>query len=68
MGHTGLTLGGFMQPSAARTLIENPANIEKGLCQRFLWLAPETVTSSFKSLGKVDPKFTATIGMNVLTL
>jgi len=28
-----------------------------------LWLAPETFTSSFKSLGKVDLKFTATIGM-----
>jgi len=50
-----------MQPSIARSFIENSANIEKGLCQRFLWLAPEPVTSSFESLGKVNPGFTATI-------
>ena len=62
MGHTGLTLGGFMQPSIAGSFIENPANNEKGLCQRFLWLTPEPVTSSFNSLGKVNSEFTATIG------
>ena len=31
---TGLTLGGFMQLSIARSFIENPANIEKRLCLR----------------------------------
>ena len=35
---TGLTVGGFVQPGFARGLIEHPPNIEKGLCQRFLWI------------------------------
>ena len=35
---TNLTLGGFTQPAVARSLIENSANIEKGLSQRFMWV------------------------------
>lgn len=41
MKHTGLTIGGFTQPFVARNLIDVQANVEKGLCQRFLWLVPE---------------------------
>ena len=32
MHHTGLTVGGFIQPSIARNLIEILSNDEKGLC------------------------------------
>ena len=35
--HIGLTVGGFTQPSVARNILEHQANVEKGLCQRFLW-------------------------------
>lgn len=40
MKRTGLTVDGFIQPSIARNLLEQPANMEKGLSQRFLWFAP----------------------------
>ena len=33
---TGLTLGGFIQHSIARNLLEQPANVEKGLCHIFI--------------------------------
>ena len=33
MNHTSLTIGGFMQPSIARNLLEHPLNVDKGLCQ-----------------------------------
>lgn len=35
--HTGLTVGGFMQPSVTTkiNLIENQLNMEKGLCQNY---------------------------------
>ena len=32
MERTGFTVGGFTQPGVAKGLIENPSNIEKGLC------------------------------------
>ena len=62
MGHTGLTIGGFTQPSVARSLIEIPANVEKGLCQRFLWVVPKPPGVQFKLLEKVDQDFTVSIG------
>ncbi len=62
MHHTGLTLGGFTQPCVARNMLENPANVEKGLCQRFLWLVPEPTTVDFKDLQCVDSAFTTAIG------
>lgn len=39
MPGTGLTVAGFTQPTVARTLLEMPPAIEKGLVQRFLWIA-----------------------------
>lgn len=65
MDHTGLTMGGFTQPSVARGLIEHPPNVEKGLCQRFLWLAPQPTLTKFNDLQCVDRSFTAEIGMMV---
>ena len=57
MTHTGLTVGGFMQPSVARNLIEVQANIKKGLCQRFLWLVAEPNAVPFSDLQQVDREF-----------
>ena len=62
MNHTGLTVGGFIQPSVARNMIEAQGNVEKGLCQRFLWLIPQPVNTSFEDLQQVDKEFTSTMG------
>lgn len=62
MRRTGLTLGGFMQPSIARNLLEQHASVEKGLCQRVLWCAPKPTVASFEELEKVDNQFTASVG------
>ena len=62
MRHTGLTIGGFTQPSVARNLIEIPSNVEKGLCQRFLWVVPKPASVPFKDLEKVDTSFTVSVG------
>lgn len=59
--HTGLTVGGFAQPVVARTLIELQANIEKGLCQRFLWVVPKPVAIPLE-LQQVDREFSTAIG------
>ena len=59
---TGMTLGGFIQPSVARALIEQQANVEKGMCQRFLWVVPKPAIVNFYQLQKVDTCFVSTIG------
>ena len=66
MKHTGLTIGGFTQPVVARNLIEIQANVEKGLCQRFLWIAPEPATVSFNELQQVDREFSTALGEQFL--
>ena len=62
MKQTGMTLGRFMQPSTARNILEQPANAEKGLCQRFLWCVPKPTVVSFEELEEVDRDFSASIG------
>ena len=62
MQSTGITLGGFIQPGPARALLEVQANVEKGLCQRFLWLCPSATFVKFNQLQQVDRVFTAEIG------
>ena len=57
-----MTLGGFIQPSMARPLIELQSNVEKGLCQRFLWVVPEPTIAKFDQLQEVDTDFVETIG------
>lgn len=64
MDHTGLTVGGFTQPSVARNLIEIQVNVEKGLCQRFLWVVPKPAPIPFDKLQQVDREFSTGIGMN----
>ena len=56
------TVGGFTQPSVARGLIENASNIEKGLCQRFMWVVPSPTPVPFDDLQPVDSDYTASIG------
>ena len=68
MDHTGLTIGGFIQPSVAKSLVEVQANVEKGLCQRFLWIVPKPAVVPFSELQQVDKDFTATIGMHYSTI
>ena len=63
MKSTSLTVGGFNQPSVARSLIELPGNAEKGLSQRFLWFFPKPVYGDFDSLEPIDSKFIDKIGM-----
>ena len=62
MQHTGLTIGGFTQPSVARNLLEQSVNIEKGLCQRFLSLVPKPITVPFDDLQCVNRDFCTAIG------
>lgn len=59
---TNLTLGGFTQPAVARSLIENSANIEKGLSQRFLWVFPKPTYADFGTLQPINPDFTEALG------
>ena len=66
MKHTGLTIGGFTQPVVAQNLIEIQANVEKGLCQRFLWVAPQPATVSFNDLQQVDQEFSTALGKQIL--
>ena len=63
MSTTSLTVGGFNQPSVARSLIELPGNAEKGLSQRFLWLFPKPVYANFDTLEPIDQHFTDHIGL-----
>ena len=62
MNHTGMTIGGFIQPSVARALIEQQSNVEKGLCQRFLWLVPKPSLVKFEQLQQANPHFVTSLG------
>lgn len=59
MSSTRLTIGGFTQAGTARNLIDMPANSEKGLSHRFLWLFPKPLFGKFSSLEKIDEEFIA---------
>lgn len=61
MSSTYLTVGGFTQPGVARALIEMPANAEKGLSHRFIWLFPNPLYEKFSNLGEVDENFVTRI-------
>ena len=54
MEKTSLTIGGFTQPTVARSLIEMPSNIEKGLSTRFLWIFPKPSYANFSTLEPVN--------------
>ncbi len=59
MDKTALTVGGFTQPSVARSLT---ASIEKGLTQRFLCIIPKTSVSKFETLELIDEAFESYLG------
>lgn len=63
METTGLTVGGFIQPSIARNILDQPANAEKGLCQGFLWFVPQPTPVPFDELAKVDSEFSVSFCM-----
>ena len=66
MNYTGMTLGGFIQPGPARSLLEIHPNVEKGLCQRFLWLCPSATFVKFDQLQQIDKHFSDAVGELVL--
>ena len=65
MSKTGLTVGGFTQPTMAKSLIENPQAVEKGLVQRFLWIIPRPSYSAFTSLEPANSSFCKYLGKDL---
>ena len=63
MSITGLTVGGFTQPTVARNLLELPQAVEKGLVQRFLWIIPKPSFGTFASLQPAKKDFSDYLGM-----
>lgn len=61
MHHTGMTISGFIQPNVARSLIELQSNVEKSLCQHFLWLCPKVTFVKFDQLQEIDENFSTAI-------
>ena len=68
METTSFTVGGFSQPTVARSLIEQARSTEIGLTQRFLWVFPRPAYSRFHSLEAVDSQFTDYIGKQCLAI
>ena len=71
MKSTNLTVGGFTQPSVAKSLIETPTNTEKGFTHRFIWLFPNPLFKKFDTLGEVNQDFIeklSTFFINMWTL
>ena len=62
METTSLSLGGFSQPSVARTVIEQPGSAETGLSQRFLWCFPKPSFARFETLEAVEETFSELLG------
>ena len=62
MSRTALTVGGFTQPQSAKTLIELPSSLEKGLTQRILWMFPQPCFSDIESFEIVNTEFEEYIG------
>lgn len=67
MEQTALTVGGFTQPSVAKALIELPANVEKGLTQRFLWIFPKPSFAKLDTLELVEERFSEYLGESLYT-
>ena len=63
MSATGLTIGGYTQPGVARNLIDMPANSEKGLSHRFIWIFPKPLFGKFATLEEIEKKFSDDLGM-----
>ena len=62
MERTALTVGGFTQPSVAKSFIEVPQGIEKGLVQKFLWIFPKPTYAKFASLEPASNDFCDYLG------
>lgn len=68
MPKTGLTVGGFTQPSVAINLVELPQSFKKGLVQRFLWILPKPSYAAFASLEQADEIFCEYLGTQAYCL
>ena len=62
MKYTGLTIGGFTQPSVVRTVLGLSTNAEKDFIQRFLWCIAKPKLVKFDNLQTVDRDFSTSIG------
>lgn len=58
METTSLTIGGFSQPSRARTLIEQSGSVETGLAQLFMWVFPKPSYAKNEELEAVNEDIT----------
>ena len=56
----------FTQPTVARSIIELPANAEKGLSQQFIWTFPKPTYADFETLEPVDASFSSALGKNCI--
>ena len=65
---TGLTVGGFTQPSVTINLVELSQSSEKGLVQCFLWIPPKPLYAAFASLEQTDEKFCDYLGTQAYCL
>ena len=62
MKRTALTVGGLTQPMVARSLMESPQCVDKGLVQRFLWIFPRPSYSSYSELEPASRSFCQFLG------
>lgn len=68
MKRTGLTLGGFIQPSVSRYYLEQVQSSNHGLSQRFLWFVPKSKPVLFRELTTVNKEFKTSLGMYLLII
>lgn len=68
MDSTCLTVGGFSQPTVARTLIEQCGSAEIGLTQRFLWIFQKPAYARFSTLEEVKTLLKALVNLNWLLI
>ena len=62
MSATRLTTGGYTQPGVARNPIDMPANSDKWLSYRFIWILPKPLFGKFATLEEIE-KFSDDLGM-----
>ena len=62
MERTSLIVGGFTQPSVARSIIEPHIGAERGFCQRFLWIFPKPIFGHLKTLSDDEDDVCLSVG------
>ena len=64
---TRLTIGGYNQPGVARNLIDMPADSEKGLSHRFIWIFSKPLFGKLTTLEEVQKKFSDDLGLQIFS-